>query len=49
MLDANLKTQLKAYLERVKLPFEITASLDDSAAAGRRCMRAARRTSSALC
>ena len=33
MLDANLKTQLKAYLERVKLPFEITASLDDSAAA----------------
>jgi alkyl hydroperoxide reductase subunit F len=34
MLDANLKAQLKAYLERVKLPFEITASLDDSAAAG---------------
>jgi NADH-dependent peroxiredoxin subunit F len=33
MLDANLKAQLKAYLERVKLPFEITASLDDSAAA----------------
>ena len=33
MLDANLKTQLGAYLERVKLPFEITASLDDSAAA----------------
>ena len=32
MLDANLKTQLGAYLERVKLPFEITASLDDSAA-----------------
>jgi len=32
MLDANLKAQLKAYLERVKLPFEITASLDDSAA-----------------
>jgi alkyl hydroperoxide reductase subunit F len=30
MLDANLKAQLKAYLERVKLPFEITASLDDS-------------------
>ncbi len=33
MLDANLRAQLKAYLERVKLPFEITASLDDSAAA----------------
>jgi alkyl hydroperoxide reductase subunit F len=29
MLDNNLKTQLKAYLERVKLPFEITASLDE--------------------
>jgi NADH-dependent peroxiredoxin subunit F len=33
MLDANLKTQLGAYLERVKLPFEIIASLDDSPAA----------------
>lgn len=33
MLDANLKAQLKAYLERVKLPFEITATLDDSPAA----------------
>jgi alkyl hydroperoxide reductase subunit F len=33
MLDTNLKAQLGAYLERVKLPFEITASLDDSAAA----------------
>ena len=33
MLDANLKAQLKAYLERVKLPFEIAASLDDSTAA----------------
>ncbi len=31
MLDANLKAQLKAYLERVKLPFEIVASLDDAA------------------
>jgi len=31
MLDANLKTQLKAYLEKVTLPFEIEASLDDSA------------------
>ncbi len=29
MLDTNLKAQLKAYLERVKLPFAITASLDD--------------------
>ena len=29
MLDSNLKAQLKAYLERVKLPFVITASLDD--------------------
>jgi alkyl hydroperoxide reductase subunit F len=33
MLDANLKTQLKGYLERVKLPFQIVASLDDSAGA----------------
>ncbi|RMH86865.1 alkyl hydroperoxide reductase subunit F [Pseudomonas sp. AOB-7] len=31
MLDANLKTQLKAYLEKVTQPFEIVASLDDSA------------------
>lgn len=30
MLDANMKTQLKAYLERVTRPFEIVASLDDS-------------------
>ncbi|XHS78420.1 alkyl hydroperoxide reductase subunit F [Burkholderiaceae bacterium UC74_6] len=30
MLDDNLKAQLAAYLERVKLPFEIIASLDDS-------------------
>jgi len=29
MLDSNLKAQLKAYLERVKLPFTITASLGD--------------------
>jgi len=29
MLDTNLKAQLKAYLERVKLPFVITASIDD--------------------
>ena len=31
MLDAALKTQLKAYLEKVIEPFEIVASLDDSA------------------
>jgi alkyl hydroperoxide reductase subunit F len=31
MLDANLKAQLKAYLEKVTQPFEIVASLDDSA------------------
>jgi alkyl hydroperoxide reductase subunit F len=30
MLDANLKNQLKAYLEKVTRPFEIVASLDDS-------------------
>ncbi|HEX7633929.1 MAG TPA: alkyl hydroperoxide reductase subunit F [Noviherbaspirillum sp.] len=29
MLDANLKTQLKAYLEKVTQPIEIVASLDD--------------------
>ncbi|MCQ4298792.1 alkyl hydroperoxide reductase subunit F [Pseudomonas songnenensis] len=29
MLDTNLKTQLKAYLEKVSQPFEIVASLDD--------------------
>jgi len=33
MLDDNLKTQLKSYLERVTQPFEIEASLDDSASA----------------
>jgi alkyl hydroperoxide reductase subunit F len=31
MLDANLKTQLKAYLEKVTQPIEIVASLDDGA------------------
>ncbi len=30
MLDGNLKTQLKTYLERISLPVEIVASLDDS-------------------
>jgi len=29
MLDTNLKTQLKTYLEKVTQPFEIVASLDD--------------------
>ena len=31
MLDANIKTQLKAYLERVTQPIEIVASLDEGA------------------
>jgi alkyl hydroperoxide reductase subunit F len=31
MLDANLKGQLKAYLERISQPIELVASLDDSA------------------
>jgi alkyl hydroperoxide reductase subunit F len=30
MLDANTKAQLKAYLEKVVMPIEIDASLDDS-------------------
>ncbi|MEQ1579036.1 MAG: alkyl hydroperoxide reductase subunit F [Steroidobacteraceae bacterium] len=30
MLDANLKTQLKGYLERVSQPIELIASVDDS-------------------
>jgi alkyl hydroperoxide reductase subunit F len=30
VLDANLKTQLKAYLERVVRPIQITASVNDS-------------------
>src|SRR5688572_24679926 len=29
MLDADLKTQLKAYLEKVTQPIELVASLDD--------------------
>lgn len=32
MLDANLKTQLKAYLEKAVRPIHITAQLDDSVA-----------------
>ncbi|MGE5491421.1 MAG: alkyl hydroperoxide reductase subunit F [Actinomycetota bacterium] len=31
MLDANIKAQLKAYLERLQRPIELVASLDDSA------------------
>jgi alkyl hydroperoxide reductase subunit F len=34
MLDATLKTQLKAYLERVQKPIEIVATLDDGKASG---------------
>ena len=34
MLDANMKAQLKAYMEKVTRPFEIVASLDDSAKSG---------------
>jgi len=30
MLDSNLKTQLKAYLEKVTQPIELIATLDDS-------------------
>lgn len=30
MLDANIKNQLQAYLEKVTLPIEIVANLDDS-------------------
>ena len=33
MLDANIKIQLKAYLEKLKTPIEIVASLDESAPA----------------
>ncbi|SDW81735.1 alkyl hydroperoxide reductase subunit F [Marinobacter mobilis] len=33
MLDANLKQQLKAYLENVKQPIELVAALDDTAKA----------------
>jgi len=31
MLDANLKAQMKSYLERITRPIDIVASLDDSA------------------
>jgi NADH-dependent peroxiredoxin subunit F len=31
MLDANIKTQLTAYLERLTQPIELVASLDESA------------------
>ena len=31
MLDANLKSQLQSYFERIQMPLELVASLDDSA------------------
>ena len=34
MFDANIRTQLKAYLERLQAPIELTASLDASEKAG---------------
>ncbi len=33
MLDANIKNQLKVYLEKLRTPIELVASLDDSPAA----------------
>jgi alkyl hydroperoxide reductase subunit F len=33
MLDSNIKSQLKAYLERLQRPIELVASYDDSASA----------------
>ena len=47
MLDANLSAQLKAYLERVRQPFELVATLDDSAAAAE--MRALLEQITGLC
>jgi alkyl hydroperoxide reductase subunit AhpF len=38
MLDATLKAQLKAYLEKLQHPIEIVASLDDSSAAQANCL-----------
>ena len=34
MLEAAMKTQLKAYLEKLQKPLELVATLDDSKAAG---------------
>ncbi|HTN39694.1 MAG TPA: alkyl hydroperoxide reductase subunit F, partial [Asticcacaulis sp.] len=31
MLDAGMKTQLKAYLENLRMPIELVATIDDSA------------------
>ena len=42
MLDANLKAQLAAYLERMTQPVEIVASLDDTPGFGRACRRCSR-------
>ena len=47
MLDANLSAQLKTYLERVRQPFELVATLDDSAAASE--MRALLEQITGLC
>jgi NADH-dependent peroxiredoxin subunit F len=35
MLDANLKTQLASYLQRISQPVELVASLDDTPASGK--------------
>ncbi len=34
MLDTNMKTQLRAYLEKLTKPVELIATLDDSAKYG---------------
>jgi NADH-dependent peroxiredoxin subunit F len=47
MLDSNLKTQLRAYLERVTQPIELVASLDDRPASAE--MQALLEDVAALC
>jgi NADH-dependent peroxiredoxin subunit F len=47
MLDSNLKTQLRAYLERVTQPIELVASLDDRPASAE--MKALLEDVAALC
>ena len=42
MLDAELKEQLKAYLERITQPIELVASLDGSAASAATAARSSR-------
>ena len=44
MLDANLKTQLEAYLERLTQPVELVASLDERAGFGRDARRCSTRS-----